>query len=57
MIYKNHGEETLNSVAPLNFENVCKAIEIVKKEIINDELLDQLEDYFFQFTIPSQTIS
>ena len=32
------------------------AINIVKKEIINDELLNELENYFFQFTVKPKNI-
>lgn len=31
---------------------MLKAINLVKKKIINDDLLNELEDYFFQFTVP-----
>jgi hypothetical protein len=32
----------------INYDNMKKAVSIVKEEIINDELLDELQKYFFQ---------
>ena len=35
---------------------MLKAIAMVKKIIINEDLLNELEEYFFQFTVPPKNV-